>query len=606
MISINVIGKGVIDVGDIQFTRQNQLLRFSDISLDRSTEFFIPATQENRMTFDYPEDVFGYGESMRRSYDAEMVFDGGVLSGVLELRSLEDGRFRCVFYLDATNSLQAVFGRKLSDCACSFPGVRWDSRDTVTRADAANPSDKVCIIGYESSLPAGAPVQLTPSVNVKKFCEDVLTGLGLSRSINIDEDLWMVAASMNGGATDTVTFTQTATDNASLTQTGTYFEVVDIDLEWASGSLFGVLTGGGTTAAKAFRATRNVEVAFPSTFPVNVYLVRWNSSLRDCMTLGGVNAAGRGDPHTGTTGESTALAGRTVRFRKGGIYFFAGNKWFVLEGRDQWYGYKENKHPFSTTCTVTLSGELENGGTWQVQNNMPDTTVFDFLRSVALATSCELTVRSESGYDVSLSPIGDVRWGIRDVGRVVKTSKVSRSVPAWGENTRTARVLFDSEDYVTDPIVTDYPIDNEQIDGLDEHKAFFSEGTQGTDGVLIADRDQASPYKFIARRWTLAKAGASAGAVMQRVVAPSLGIYSDMGATATCVRLDVLMGEGDFLTLRDRDAFTHAGALWVWTDAQWSDGVASMTLQKAAAPMEIDIEPPGRQRDRPQDGARLP
>lgn len=588
MIRINVVGSGFLDMeaSAVTLKAENQQFRFSDIELGRTTEFKVPANRRNLDMLWHPEDVSGDGEAMRRTFDAEMHYDGGMVPGLLEVRTLDRGALGCVFYFGGSKALEEMMGRELSDCKTTFRGVAITQ--TPTKAILADPTVGVDII----MLDTGQYFDPVPSVNVKAFCEDVLDGLGATHDIQVDPQLWMVAASMRGGLPDNVSLRQNAADDISILQASGYLDVADIDIEWASTWIFGALVGGGTRAAKAFRCVVDLSIEFGSGIPAGVYLVKWQTELSQCGTLGGVDANGVGDSHNKTHRPSQPLDGMTVSFKEGDIFFFAGNKWEFI-GAEVYYGYKDTEHPLSLSVTVTPSNLIGNDGSWPMASNMPDATVFEFLRSVALATGNELTVTSVGGVphvSVKAAVYGN---DIRALERVTSVEAVSRSVDCWGDGTGTARARLQEGDGngklgTGETVESFYAIANTQLTGEETAESMFTAGGPSEYGGIFVDVHKVSK-EDTQRRWTLGIGGAGAAPDNQdnlgRIATPDFAGYADLANCSTCLKVRCHMEEASFLSMGFGTLFQWRGSLFVWTSGAWSHGEASLTLQKVSKPV---------------------
>ena len=592
MIRFNVVGFGFLNMeaGAVSLKAENQQYRFCDVSLGRTTEFSVPADTHNRTVLGFPESPAEYGEAMRRTYPAEMVYDGGKADGLLEVRAWDGGSFRCVFYFGASKTLESMLGRQLSDCVTTLGFVQWDK--LPTKAFLADPATPVDVIAYMP--PSGSP-QPAPSVHVKTFCEDILSQLGAQYDIQVDPELWMVSSSMLGGVADNgVHLIQTGTANISVTQQENYLDVVGISLEWASSWLFGALVGGGSVAAKGFRVLKACDITFGSGIAKRLYLVKWQPELSQCCTLGGVDTQDVGDTHTRDRQPSLPLDGMTVRFKAGDVFFFAPNPWHFV-GADVYYGYKGLRYPLDLTVDIMgIDQSFTAGQKWYLRNNMPKLTVFEFLRSVALATGNELTVTSSGTQPVVT--IAPLNVGTSPMGRpaklerVTSVGKITRNVGCWGDGTRTVRVGFESNGVVkdsgSDPVVGFFAIDNDQLAGEEEHKASFSEGGLGDDGAVVIANEHAVGMESSAR-WTLGLSGSQAGgyakSYLGRVGTPDAG-YADVAACSTCMECRCLMSEADFMRLSTAfgTVFQWRGGLYVWTEATWTGGQASLTLQKVS------------------------
>lgn len=578
MIRFNIIGTGFLDLedtGGIAFKTENQHFRFADISLGRSVEFSVPATDRNRMLLGFAEDPAESGDMLRVVHGAQMVYDGGEKMGSLSVTAYEGNAFKCVFSIGNAEWLERLQDLKLSDTGFDWPkGVSWGPSQMVIDANAADPTEGALIVRYDNgALGAGSlNWQLVPSVNVKQYLIDLFATLGVPFSSNIGANYWMVSGSLKGGMTDVVTLASTAVDNATVTQSQNYLDVIDIDVEWATSIVFGAYVGGGSTAAKGFKALQDITMKMPSAMPAGCYLVRWSKMLGKCEVLGGVSTGGIGDP----------LDGKTFNIKAGQVFFFATKGFYADNLGNAYVGWKDTYHPYTFACTLESDGSLPAGNVWYLRNNHPDMTVFEFLKSVALATGLELTVDGDTG--VTLAP---PQYGVstmKPLLNVLSVDSVSRRVEAWGSGTKEAVVKFDSDEYVTDFLRPFYDIVNEQLEEVSEHVTKFSEGNVGSHGILVSDVDvSGGSAKFVAKRWTMAYAD-PAETYLQRVPMPDLVGYGDMAINSTSMRVRCALPLAEFFSLQPSTVWVWRGCAYLWTDASWSDGVLTMTLQRVSQP----------------------
>lgn len=578
MIRINIIGVGFVDMAEgsqVAFKQDNYYFRFCDVSVGRSVEFTIPGTLHNRQLLGFADEAARYGEFLRRRYPCQVVYDGGCMDGMLVVSAYEGEAFKCAVTLGSSDWLESLLNLKLSDMVTSWTkGKTWDA--SFVDANAADLYVYPAQIGlvkqirYERDV-AGLPFM--PAVNIREFLRDILTQRGVPHNIQIPREYWMVMPTLKGSGAETITIASTGTTNLTVSQVHQFFDVVDIDLEWANSIIFGSLIGGGTVQAKGLRPKEDVELTFPSHFPTGCFLVKWSSKLADCKAMGGVTSIGMQDPWGDGTG---ALDGRTVQLKKGSVYFFATKVFFSLG----YYGYKDTYHPFSFSFDVVSNDDIAIGDTWQIRNNMPDMTLFEFVKSVALACGMELWVDAWD-FVVKAATYGGKPKVCADV---IGVDSVTRRVEAWGNDTHAAEVAFDSEDYVTQPIKWGYSIDSDQVTATKIFKAKFSEGGVGDNGILINDleNDNGTP-KTVTKKITIAYAD-GVSQYLQRVPDVEMVGYEDIATESTCVRLRMRMGENAFFKLQPSDVWLWRGIAHVWTSASWSDGVLTLTLQKVSQP----------------------
>ena len=575
MIRFNIIGTGFLDFtdkGGISFKTENPFFRFSDISLGRSVEFSVPATDRNRLMLGFGEDPAESGTMLRANHQCQMVYDGGEMMGTLSVTAYEGNSFKCVFYIDVAPWIATMQSLKLSDCPTSFNkgGIVWGSTPAID-ANLADPAFVVQILRYENGMPVEpAGWQLCPSVNIKEFLANIFLNLDIPFSSTLSDKYWMVAGSMSGGGEDSVTFSATGTLSVGITQTQGYFSVVDIDIEYARAVFFGALVGGGSVPTKGFKATQDVDVTFSQSVQKPLFLVKWNSKLKLCEVLGGSGLA----PIAGIE----PLDGRTISVKKGDVLFFAENAMVSFDSGGTLYGWKDIAYPMNETTTVSRSEELTYDETWYIRNNMPDMTLFEFLKSVALAAGLELKIDANG---VSLSN-GSYGSEIISLDNVVSVDRVERIVDAWGKDTKRAFVDFDSDDYVTDKIIVGYDIDNQTRQGESSHTSKFSEGNVGTNGILIQDVEVTNNVaKFKAKKWTIAYVD-DAYTYLQRIPLPDAVGYDDIAINSTCMVARMATGEASLFALIPQTVFIWRGSAFVWTDANWSGGIMTLTLQRVS------------------------
>ena len=284
----------------------------------------------------------------------------------------------------------------------------------------------------------------------------------------------------------------------------------------------------------------------------------------------------------------TFLKGKTIDLSKGDIIFFA-DKPLYRTNNDYYYGWMNYKLGYSVTLDVVQDYDMSGTSQWRIQVNAPDMTVFEFLQSVAIATGLELFVDSTDGITLKAGSYGQA-GDFKALENVISVDEVNRNVEVWGEGTRKAVVRFDSEDYVLGRLETVYDVDNDQSDEEKEVETKFSEGSIGDHGVLIEDGEYNNGFQLKAQKWTLSKVDLNAAYpdYLQRVDVPTFEGYDDIAMQATCLKVKVAAAEADFFELTASTTFLWRGVAYVWTDADWGDGVMGLTLQKVSQPAYID------------------
>lgn len=565
MIQLNIIGKGFLHIkkdGGIGFKADNQLYRFADISLGRSSEFTIPDDRHNRVLLDLAGDPAQYGEAMRTRHDCQLIHGGGAVMGSLSVTGWQPGEFSCVFRIGDFKWINDLQGVKLTDLTWqSNPTCVWVGGVRPEPANDVTPSLEV--VGYERNMSGGW--QVFPSIGLNYYLNMMTAATGVSFG-NVPGEHRIVLCTLHGGNEHSVTIDITGTTTATVSASGSNDLIpYDVTLEWARSIVFGAYVGGGSTTAKAFKALRTINVTFPTTIASNVFLVKLKTSLGKCEVLGGVDINGNG----------TSLAGRTIEFGRGEVYAFVPNGFMGVDGGGTYWGWQDILYPLSVAVTVADVGDIQNGDTYYLNANHPDMTVFVFLQSVSRALGIDFWVDGDGVHWVTPGKNDIVK-----VEDIITVERVIRNVGMWGEDTAKAVVRFDSDDYVQAPIVAEYGIDNGNLEGVEEYKSGFSEGSQGDNGVLIDDVevDGGTP-KVRAKRCTLTAVDPNSK-WLQRLPQPYVADCEDIAANSTHVTVKCKATESAFFALKHDDMLNVRGQLYRWASAQWSGGVMTLDLQR--------------------------
>lgn len=554
----------------VSFKRRNKQYFWAKMEMGRSTEFQVPATDHNRILLGFGNDPEEYGEIFRYPLRAQMQTSGNAITGNLAVTEFSGGMFKCVFYYETDPNLEKINGVRLADLYCSFKPIEWDTDVVPYDADdVAVPTVPLALVKYrnnwsESPTP-GLQWWYAPSVSVKLYVEDLLDNLGIPYSINIPDRYRFITGSMRGGA-------QVA---GNIAKTGMTAGTIDASLsaffefnQAATLAHRNALIGWTHNSCWSIRCKQDVTLTFPGNFPASYELISVKGNNIEFVTDRYLDAFGwHGQP----------LAGRTVNLAQGTEFFIVQEEGYPYDN-SYVRGWENDVSPYSFSFIVARDGDIALGEVWQIQNNAPDMTLVEFLRSIALLTGQEMWWDETLGLCLGPQDVGQTRISIEDVAAV---DSVSRSVKDWG-NGRSVVIRFDSEDYVTLPLVDRYTIDNFNLEGEEEHVIKFSEGNPYSDGsgdVYLEDVSiNGTEVKMTAKRPTLAISGN--GEYLDRVKLYGFDANATIANASTAVVVRVLLDLDDFLRM-EKDAFlVWKGVGYVWTSMTWSGGIATITLQK--------------------------
>lgn len=592
MININILtddrqtSLGLLDIEkseNIAFKRNNPQFGWSKLDTGRSTQFSVPANDHNRLLFDFADEPDEGGLFMRKLLACQLQYSGGIIDGTLAVVTFDGSSFGCVLYYGRDATLATIDGLRLADCPCTLKAVTWEKENnggTVFPAnDAALTSTPIACIKYRNPwilsttpIPDNIAWTYVPSVNVKALLENILTNLGLPYALNISTQWWMIAGSMHGADSVTGTISKTTMTSGSMSLALAPYLAFD-----TSGALYyrAGLFSAATTPCWGIKAKQDITITFPNTFP-NYY---------EFITVKGKKVNFFGNYYKdrfGTHGEP--WAGRTLEVTAGTTFYVVREQGVGGGSQGSWAtGWLADESPFSFSVTVARQGDLTLGEDWYIQNNMPDMTLVDLLRSVA----------NLEGKFLWYDPDGD---GIaiddqdlsfdKDLERVVEVQDVSRYVMDWGRVRRVV-VEFDSEDYIPEEsrLKNLYVIDNELVEGDSNEQMRFSEGLIYADKTDVFVKDveiNVSNAKMVAKKWTIAKDTTTEMSDMpwlQRVAIGTLNASANIAARSTSVRLRAVMDLDDFMRLNNFTVIRWRGSMYVWTSMDWTSGFAVMTLQ---------------------------
>lgn len=617
MIRFNVAGQ-YLDLPDdfnLQFTKKNILFAFDNIECERSTSFDVPATPNNNAIFSLSKWVACTGVGMRRQLDAQM--QAGVVT--------KDG----YLYIDAfdykTNVYKAIFvtgdllGLKKIKDAGNIPDIIYPYDTTnwggAVNASAAQNAWWKCV-KYMQQF-SGTPY---PSVQVSRTIQECITELGELITLPTGANQLRIIPAKLEGVNEKITFSSTphvpanandVCNNASVTSG--FFEVVNsivindvyarVNREGTSDVYWTNVQNSQICKMQGFKAKVTVSLTFPSTMPTNIGLItsfEGNDSLTTVRIEGGYNASGNPYPSFNNrdgvvTIYDNSLAGKTLTIAAntyfafckltdihgdGAIHYMTGYYGKCLELENGTQSYATAGAPAYTYDAEIKTVDPAVGVDVMLWPHLPQCTLVDLLKLVANVYGQVLNYDNVNG--VTFETLNDMlSWPQMDLtGKVIAKKTMERKFSDYGQNNV---VYFDSEDYVgtLERLKITYTIDNQNIEAEKElQKIIFSEGAIGSGAytnyqpVLIKNADEQSTDKA-----TLCLAGAS-DTNLGRVYLTKNAKVQQLCTASTAVKMDVKMTLLEFNSMVAKSLLTYEGVRYVWTEAQWSKGVATLNLSK--------------------------
>lgn len=566
--------RGFLDVDAdtvVAFKRENEQYNWAEPSTGRTVEFSVPGTDVNRKILDFADDPVEYGGAMRIRHDCQMQYPGGAVTGRLDVTKFESGRFSCVFYYPYTDSIDRLNDKKLADCKCTFKGITWNESSALDADDAWLPTMPLAVIKYDGTIARyiGTAARCwLPSVNAKLYIENILDNLGIAHDLNVSQSTYLVSPTINGASEISGVVAKTGLTAGTIDPSLQNYLEFNQSAHLTSFGVFGIPTH---TNCWSIRPKIDVEITFPVGFPSNCELIHVNGNKISFI----------GDYYRDGMGwHGNPLGGRTVSIPAGKDFFIVEDDGSGAYGDGYANGWHADASPYSYTLTIARSGDIQQGDVWKVQYNAPDMTVVEFLRSLALMEGKELF------YDVNRDCViingADVGSDTREeITGVIEAVSLTRNVDDWGSDVREVVVCFDSEDYVTKPVRSAYPVATDILEDVEEKTVKWSEGNDSGDGegnVYVEDCSFENDTQTIrAKKWTAGVCGD--GQYLKRVSFMTNHAANAIATAATCLTLRIVQDVADFLGMT-RDAYlTWRGMAYIWTSAEWSEGVTTIKLQ---------------------------
>ena len=584
MIQFNVNGR-LLDLPEkinMQFTRKNPLFAFDNLECERSTSFDVPATPKNDLIFSLSR----MGAGMRTRYEAQLQADGVAKNGYLYVTSATRDKYKCVFVCGELLGLQRLRDAgKIKDIYNSASVSLWG--DAGYAPNTYKDALYLPIKYLQENTTDNAPFVSIRLYSLAQNCAQ-----NLRARVTFPTGAWryvrIIPNEQNGMTEQAVQYHRLGTNPMSTSGepnvTTAYFGGVFSGLFGTSYAKVAYRVDQGQKITMYYGKLcqlvpkQEITIQFPTNFPNDIFIGHFINSgtqlAEECQFYGDYEF----NSNLNVTG--TPLAGRAVTipanepfalvslsndykngYESGGVHV---QGWF--------YGY-----PMQIDENATMSGKVVYTSPRNVVNildNLPDCTFVELLKVIAALTGTVLNYDETNG--VTFDELECSMWNTIDLtGKVLETGEMTRT---FGDYAQTNKVEFDTSEHVLEGerISRTYTVQNENIAAEKTlFKIPFDEG--GANGELLITRDADGYDKF-----TLAQASTTL-ASMVRVSLPKCNGLQALLDASTAVTIKARLSLLEFDRITADTAFYYAGVRYVWTEAQWSKGVATLKLSKIDA-----------------------
>ena len=594
----------------IQFKKSNVLFAFDNMECERSTSFDIPATPQNDRIFNLAKWIQAPGTGMRRRYDAQMQFGMAAKDGYLYVDSYADGKYKAIFVTgELLGLLKIKNAGKLADLAIFNDTVAWKNGlvpDLPNRA-----TDNWNIVKYSQA--GGFP---HPSWLIKYVVDTIVAANNLP-DINIPasgQGLRVITGVPQLLKPTDVSFARAiASGNwVDVTQTYPYPRITTLVIQASAGDLSGLFTLADydvqyrrhwedydfQTNQPVLRTvtyagnvqhlvtTQKVKITFSRDFPADTYIGTFYDYGQYTGGFGFLGDRSFGKYWNGsqsvTTRNGEPLAGRTVVLDAGASFVFVRESDLLdhtqytddLTTHETWeQGWKNVRSAFDVTgVTIEGDGDAVVGNTVRLQDNLPDITLVDLLKAVAALTGKVLNYTDEEG--VTFDDLDTDTWQTKELAGVMSIDTLNRK---FGDYAKRNTLQFDSDNSVAQSarVIDAYVIDNDNLESVKKLQTVpFSEGGVNYEGsveiVVVAEDNEKD---------TVADAATSVTS-MARASLPINENLHNLCDASTCVTIKARMSLLEYNNIGAKTLLYYDGVRYVWTEAQWSNGVATFKISK--------------------------
>ena len=594
----------------IQFKKSNVLFAFDNMECERSTSFDIPATPQNDRIFNLAKWIQAPGTGMRRRYDAQMQFGMAAKDGYLYVDSYADGKYKAIFVTgELLGLLKIKNAGKLADLAIFNDTVAWKNGlvpDLPNRA-----TDNWNIVKYSQA--GGFP---HPSWLIKYVVDTIVAANNLP-DINIPasgQGLRVITGVPQLLKPTDVSFARAiASGNwVDVTQTYPYPRITTLVIQASAGDLSGLFTLADydvqyrrhwedydfQTNQPVLRTvtyagnvqhlvtTQKVKITFSRDFPADTYIGTFYDYGQYTGGFGFLGDRSFGKYWNGsqsvTTRNGEPLAGRTVVLDAGASFVFVRESDLLdhtqytddLTTHETWeQGWKNVRSAFDVTgVTIEGDGDAVVGNTVRLQDNLPDITLVDLLKAVAALTGKVLNYTDEEG--VTFDDLDTDTWQTKELAGVMSIDTLNRK---FGDYAKRNTLQFDSDNSVAQSarVIDAYVIDNDNLESVKKLQTVpFSEGGVNYEGsveiVVVAEDNEKD---------TVADAATSVTS-MARASLPINENLQNLCDASTCVTIKARMSLLEYNNIGAKTLLYYDGVRYVWTEAQWSNGVATFKISK--------------------------
>ena len=547
----------------LQFKKTNILFAFDNAECERSTSFKIPATPQNDRIFALSRQVQNTGAGMRTRYDAELQGSGVTKRGYLYVSSADKSAYNAVFVTGELLGLQALRSAgKIADFM-SFS----ETADYSIIGFAPSAAESSIWAGVRYKRPTDALIR--PSIRLGQLYADIYAQLGVTHSQipAAAASIRIIPNEIKGIQAEDVTLTETA---RAMATNGTYPVCLEVSnslagnvITYSTARVARKQDNGATTytgTARVFSTRQNIEITFPDDWNDDLFIGRFLSGYtpqeEHLLAIFEFLGDRSFDRDKNVTGES--LRGRSVEIEQGGTFLIISKDDYVYSQGSG--GLTEGWAIAGGDYVVEIEGgEITSGAYVRLQDNLPDITAVDLLKYVAAFSGLMLNYDDTNGITFDALDFGT--WRNTELKNVITSENVTRVFSNYSQRNV---VQFADNRGIAYTIVNDNLNAEKELQNLP-----FVQGGGVADAIYIDDKTEGDVV------------GTNGGGnYLARVELPKNAGLQALCDASTAVTIKSRLSLLEYESITPRTTLYYDGVRYVWTEAQWSKGVATIKLSK--------------------------
>ena len=544
----------------LQFSKTNPAFAFDAMSAERTTNFKLPATPTNDRVFECAKIPAFNGNAMRKKFDATLIDGVVVMDGFLYVASFDGKDYNAIFVgglaYDLKKWTNEDWGRLIFNPAYVS--------DTIYNANAASIST-VARVKYHNN---GGDIY--PSINLSRLFT-MLNAQGVFRVSGMQNATLRLIrkdrTDIEGARVRLVNGANAQDLNLDLSTNNQLVTIGQMQMEYDAQQERAYM-------GDCFEVRDTCYLTFPDDTPANLcvcyasrdgqapaYSVRFFGSRRFIRQNG--QTVYSGAPLAGQTVEidmtdwNDDLYQFVLMTADGAYWNSNANAFFFCD--ENYYGSMENVPRYN--IEVKMSGSA--GGVANL-SMLQGLSLGELLKMYAACTGMLINIKR----DGSVQFVSDFSGNTIALDEVLEQGEVKRTFADYAQRNR---LQYKEGENVNEDerLFAYYLISN---DNIEESKDILtlnvSEGGIYTDDYILVRGEED----------TLAKA--SSGEYMVRAPFIKSNLLQSLCDASTQVRVKARMDMYTFSMIDSATGFAYRGNRYSWTEANWSNNVASLTLAK--------------------------